>query len=141
MPEGHTFATSWSFTFIFEGQVSVEFSSSCTAVNGWDEIGSLNMKLVHSSDHLQGKEECDGWNVISPASSICGIEKITVEDRDVIAECGLAFVSPDGFEIIVTSGVPPGSVSISAPFSQDTFAPEFPLSACKRTSVGISKCA
>nr|GFD13683.1 hypothetical protein [Tanacetum cinerariifolium] len=56
--------------------------------------------------------------------------------EDVITECGIIFCGRGGSEIIISAGVSPGSVSVSAPFSLDSFEPQFSLASCRREAIG-----
>ncbi len=133
--DGHTFGAAWGLTLLFDGQLGVEFSSSCTMTTGWQEIGSLNIALNYVPDRLTPADVPEIEEMVIPPLSVCRIDKITYEENGYITECGLAIIGADGTEIIITTAVSPGSVSISAPFLQDQFDPEFALAQCRRESL------
>lgn len=132
MHDGHTFGAAWGLTLLFDGQLSVEFSSACTMTAGWQEMGSLNIALSYVPDHVTADASSENREIPLPALSACRIDKITYEEDGFITECGLAIVGADGTEIIITSAASPGSVTVSTPFLQDQFDPEFALALCRR---------
>ncbi|MBU2284914.1 MAG: hypothetical protein KKC85_00590, partial [Gammaproteobacteria bacterium] len=66
---------------------------------------------------------------------ILTLSRLLYEDDDVISECALAFGGRDGEQIVIAAGIPPGSVSIAAPFSEEQFEPQFAMSTCRRESM------
>ncbi|NHZ99751.1 hypothetical protein [Massilia sp. CCM 8734] len=132
MPDSHNFKAAWKFILIFDNDTGIEFSSACTAVVDWEEIGSLNMLFVSAAAGHLGMTESEKRQDIRPSLPVRGMEKIVYEGNDFITECGVAILGHDGSEIIITTGISPGSVSILTAFSKNTFEPEFPLSSCKR---------
>lgn len=135
MPAGHSFQAAWLLRLILSGSASLEFSSACTEVVGWHEVGSLNVRLVRPG--AAGVTDAEiGMPVTSiPEVRLSAIQKIVYEDDDVITECGMALGGDGGVEVIVAAGVPPGSVSLAAPFTCQPFEPQFPLSACRREAL------
>ena len=126
MPKNHSFESAWLFRLIFNNQYLVEFSSDCTEVTGWQEMGSLNLLAVLDVN-LEQKNEVF---LVAETSNFAveNMECLVYRDADVYAECGLVFYSSLGEEIIIAAGVSPGSVSIQAPFSTQKFQPEFAVS-------------
>lgn len=133
LPDGHTFDAAWEFQLYFgDDDVFVEFSSACTQVVDWQEVGSLNIRV----------DSCDGGSTTSirPDPSkhaissffVESLEKLVYEDDDVISECGLVLHGSDGAEIIIAAGISPGSVSVAAPFATGSFEPQFSLGTCRR---------
>jgi len=123
LPAGHSLGCAWQCRFIFGDSYALEFSSACTVVAGWQEVGSLNVRFIPSGKADEGDavfQECkiEGF-------SIAAVERLIYEDSHVYSECGLVFHERFGAEVIVAAGVSPGSVSIKAPFSKERFAPEF----------------
>ncbi|KVF27191.1 hypothetical protein WJ07_06870 [Burkholderia vietnamiensis] len=131
LPAGHSLACAWQCRFVLNNGYSLEFSSACTVVTGWHEVGSLNTKY-HSMEADEGADIFQEFEIES--FRIAVIERLLYEDSQVYSECGLVFHDGFGAEIIVAAGVSPGSVSINAPFSQECFAPEFPVAAYHRAS-------
>ena len=138
MPDGHTFQAAWLFRLICDGDMLIEFSSACTRVLGWQEVGTLNIRLMCRACE-EPYDECHmPLKIVSPAIPLKGIEKLVYEDDDVITECGLVLCGLDGKEIVIAAGISPGSVSVAATFAEGKFEPQFPLSMCKRESM-VSK--
>jgi len=134
MPDGHTFDAAWKFQLYFgDDNVFVEFSSACTQVVDWQEVGSLNIRMTL----------CDAENTVcvEPGLSkhaissffVERLEKLIYEDDDVISECGLVIYGAGGAEIIIAAGISPGSVSVAAAFATEPFEPQFSLDTCRRT--------
>jgi hypothetical protein len=136
MPNGHTFTSTWEFHLHFcEENIIIDFSSACTEVKEWQEVGSLNMRFVLAGtvDNIATTP-----NILKhaiPFFSVEGLQKLIYEDDDVISECGLVFLGPNGAEIVIAAGISPGSVSVAAPFSTEPFEPQFSLSTCRREIV------
>lgn len=130
LPDGHSFQAAWLFRIILDNSVTLEFSAASTEVVDWQEVGSLNIRLLESPEKQVAMVEMP----IEPFS-IYDVEKIIYEDEDVISECGLVFRARSGNEIVIAAGVSPGSVSISAPFANDPFEPQFALSTCSRVKL------
>lgn len=135
LPAGHTLEEAWRFVLIFDGDIGIEFSSACTQILDWEEIGSLNIKFMSSVSTYLGMTEFENRGIICPPLSVRGIEKIIYEDAEVRTECGIAILSLNEPEIVIMTGVAPGSVTISAVFSKDKFEPEFSLPLCKREAL------
>ncbi|WP_353393388.1 hypothetical protein [Hydrogenophaga sp. 5NK40-0174] len=129
MPVGHSFQAAWIFRLIFSNGSSLEFSSACTMVDGWQEVGSLNIQLIN-----QSKSDIDSVlvRVEVPPFRVTTLVKLVYEDNSFRSECGIAVGGENEEEIVVATGVSPGSVSIAAPFSTSPFEPEFPVSECSR---------
>ncbi|PHV09511.1 hypothetical protein [Chitinimonas sp. BJB300] len=131
LPEGHSLASAWQLRFIFNNQLILEFSSVCTEVVGWQEVGSLNVKVIDDTDQFS--------NIFSITEIkeflVTSVEYLVYEDSDAYSECGLVLRSSLGEEVIIAAGVSPGSVSVQAPFSTLDFEPEFPTSDYQRKSM------
>ena len=67
-----------------------------------------------------------------PPFRVTSLIKLVYEDNNFSSECGIAIGGANEEEIVVATGISPGSVSVSAPFSTSTFEPEFSVSECKR---------
>lgn len=132
MPARQTFRAAWLFQLIFNNGSLIEFSSACTQIVGWQEVGSLNIRY---SDESSDGRRAVGLALLRtdlPPFQVIALEKLVFEDDDVITECGLSFYEASGEEIVVSAGIPPGSVTIAAPFSKACFEPQFSNSVCKR---------
>ena len=131
MPRTHSVQATWELTLILQNSVLLEFSSACTQIVGWHEVGSLNIRMVHKLFEtrvylIQTK---------IPTFHITALEKLIYEDPDIVSECGLVLHGPAKQEIIIAVGIPPGSVSLKAPFVPGHFDPQFSLSHCRREKI------
>jgi hypothetical protein len=131
MPESHSFGAAWIFQLTSNKGDVLELSSACTQVVGWEEAGSLNVRHIPPESREVDPQMQWPFMAITPFS-ICAIDVVIFEDTELITQCGLVFVNEFGGEIIVETGVSPGSVSVFGPFAGDMFDPEFPLSSCRR---------
>lgn len=131
-PAAQSLRQSWlAWLHLASGDV-IEFSSSCTQVVGWQEIGSLNIRVI--ADVLRGLPQVAA-SVAKIAISQFRIDQIDVliyEDEDVVSECGIVFCEAGGSEIVVATGISPGSVSLAVPQQTEDFDPEFALVMCHR---------
>ncbi len=136
LPEDHSLACAWLLRLIFNDRFLIEFSSACTQVIGWHEVGSLNLKVIRI---CEPSDDDPIRNIFSFTEIkeflIASVEYLIYEDSDVYSESGLVLRSSSGEEVIIAAGVPPGSVSVQAPFSKLDFEPEFPTSDYKRKSM------
>ncbi|MFC5475101.1 hypothetical protein [Paraherbaspirillum soli] len=135
MPDTHSFQSAWLFQLFFSNGCVVEFSSSCTEVGGWQEVGSLNLRFDQelTLDQAQDATLCVKTGV--EKFYVKSIDRLIYEDADVYAECGIVFSDSSGREILVAAGPAPGSVSVQAPFSTGEFQPEFAMTKYKRVSI------
>lgn len=138
LPEGHTLQVAWELSFAFESGFVLEFSSACTEVAEWQEVGSLNIRLTHLSTPAGTTTVVTHRSELQPIDVVWA-EKLIYEDQDVVVECGLVLRGGEGQEVVIAAGIPPGSVSVRAPFSPALFEPQFPLPACRREPVGQAK--
>jgi len=133
MPDDHTFDAAWEFQLYFgDDNVFVEFSSACTQVVDWQEVGSLNIRVASCDEGSTASVGPDlSKHAISPFF-VERLEKLVYEDDDVITECGLVMYGVGGAEIIIAAGISPGSVSVAASFATEPFEPQFSLGTCRR---------
>ncbi|GAA4358786.1 hypothetical protein GCM10023165_54130 [Variovorax defluvii] len=130
LPEAHTLQTAWELSFVFGSGFVLEFSSACTQVGDWQEVGSLNICVPHRPPDVFATTEKNEIKI--PAIDMVAAEKLIYEDDDVIVECGLLLRGRHGQEVVVAAGIPPGSVSVRAPFSAgQPFEPQFPIATCR----------
>ena len=132
MPKGHSFEAAWIFRLILDNGTSLEFSSTCTMVHGWQEAGSLNVQyIIHNPD-----AEWDLAPILVavelPKLRVRSVEKLIYETEIFRSECGMEIRCDHKTTIVVMTGNPPGSVSVEAPFSTDKFEPEFYFEECSR---------
>jgi hypothetical protein len=133
LPQGHTMRAAWELSLVFDSGLVLDFSSASTVAFDWQEVGSLNLALTYRPRELGVvRRSKDGESTVPPIV-IAASEVLIYEDDDVVVECGIALLGSDGSEVIVAAGIPPGSVSVQAPFSAgQSFEPQFPLDACRR---------
>jgi hypothetical protein len=135
MPEAQTLRAAWLFQVILDDGRFLEFSSACTEVVDWQEVGSLNIRLGIQPPDVTTPAAPTLLRVAVPPVRIDDLDVLVYEDEDVISECGLAICEQGGQEIVVAAGIPPGSVSITTPFSAESFEPQFSVSACTRVRI------
>lgn len=132
MPLGQSLQAAWIFQLIFDDGSLLEFSSACTQVIGWQEVGSLNIQLIRHPSNEQSDKGSDLLKTDVPNFRLNSLAKLVYVDNDVSSECALVLCGVSGEEIVVSAGISPGSVSIAAPFSETSFEPQFSVSVCKR---------
>jgi hypothetical protein len=136
LPEGHTLQASWELSLVFDSYLVLEFSSACSQAIDWQEVGSLNIRLVQSSLEGGAMSTIDRSEDVIPEIDLVAVERLIFEDEDVVVECGLVLCGRYGEEVVVAAGVSPGSISVKASFSvEECFEPQFPLSACRRLPI------
>lgn len=132
IPKSHTFTQAWIFRLVLDNGWSIDFSSACTGVGGWDEVGSLNL------DFSREKRPADTFPWVKKQVTdfnIKYVKRLIYQNPDVYAESGIVFIDSFGREILVVAGQGPGSVSIAAPFSDAEFRPEFTTTKYERASL------
>ncbi|WP_426401023.1 hypothetical protein ACN9M1_27515 (plasmid) [Ralstonia sp. R-29] len=124
LPEGHTLKCAWQCRIFLDNNDVFEFSSACTEVAGWQEVGSLNIERIrmveNSADAIFRRVGIENFAIVS-------VDCLVYETPDVYAECGIVLRAISGEEVIIAAGVSHGSVSVQAPFSSLPFDPEFSL--------------
>lgn len=130
LPEGHTLDSAWLCRFYLDSGDIFEFSSACTEVDGWEELGSLNIAKVDS----KASENLFNRTKVNPFF-ICLIECLVYENTSVFAECGIVLRDSLGGEVIIAAGISPGSVSVQAPFTTLPFEPELSMSDYRRMAI------
>jgi hypothetical protein len=117
----------------FASRLALEFSSASTDIGSWQEVGSLNVRVASlSSTSTTTAAEPSMVSVTFDPMELAKIEKIVYEDSDVIVEYGVLLHARGEAFVTVAVGIPPGSVSVQAPFSNERFAPQFDLGLCRR---------
>lgn len=132
LPPQHSLSAAWPFRIVLDRGWIVDFSSATNSVGGWQEIGSLN---IHFSISLSSEEDPQFIMTDVHNFTILKCERLTYNEPDIYAECGIVFTSQTGSELLVAAGTSPGSVSIRPPFSSDPFAPEFEMDKYKRHEI------
>ena len=133
MPHGHSTEGAWELRLVRDDGAFIEFSSASTEVGDWKEVGSLNL-LWSPYGKATTNPGAKLQTTAIPAFRVTRVEKLIYEDADVISECGVVFIAQHGTsdEVVIAAGVPPGSVSMMAPFAPAPFKPQFDLSLCRR---------
>lgn len=135
-PDGQTVQEAWELSFVFGTGLIVEFSSACTQVVDWQEVGSLNVCMTDQSMEVDGAATATHKRVTVPAIGLISAERLVYEDDDVVVECGLVLRGRENQEVVIAAGISPGSVTVLAPFSLGgSFEPQFPLSDCRRERI------
>lgn len=125
MPKSQSLACVWELRVYFSDRSAIDFSSAFTGVGGWNEIGSLNIKFY---DELSMPDGLDSDLYVKTKVNdfyISDVEFLIFRAEDVYSECGIIFIDSLKEEIIVMSGVSPGSVTMLTPFDKISFSPEF----------------
>lgn len=136
-PKNHSLKAAWIFWLIFQSGKVLEFSSACTQVVGWEEVGSLNIGLLEKIEKSDSYLAGNIFQINVQGFIFSEINKLIYEDEDLISECGLVLISPGEQEVVIAAGIPPGSVSIKAWFQkEELFEPQFPLSICRYEVMG-----
>lgn len=129
LPKSQTLQAAWLFRLMLDTGWILDFSSACTGVGGWQEIGSLNLRFT--------REVSDGdaidWSM-NPLEDfrIVLVERLIFEDAEVYAESGIVLKDSTHREIVVAAGTAPGSVSIAVPFSTSPLQSEFGIEQLQR---------
>jgi len=128
LPDSHTLKAAWLFRLVLNTGWVVDFSSACTEVGEWQEIGSLNLGFASKQP-----EDSIRWRTQSLGDfEVKSIERLVYEDAEVYTECGIILTDLTEREIVIAAGPAPGSVSIATPFSTDTFQPELSIERLQR---------
>lgn len=69
LPKVQALESTWDFRLYLASGEMLAFSSKCTGVGGWDEIGSLSIKLKNNANDVSPdlfvKTSIDSFNVIN----------------------------------------------------------------------------
>lgn len=129
LPKSQALQAAWLFRLVLDTGWILDFSSACTGVGGWQEIGSLNLQFARTANEGDAIE----W-VMNPLEDfrIASVERLVFEDEEVYAESGISFKDARHREIIVAAGTAPGSVTVALPSSPDLLQSEFELDQLQR---------
>ena len=132
LPENHSMEAAWLPRLVLDNEWCIDFSSACTEVGNWKEVGSLNLEFCWRPPEGESVK----WSTTS-LSDFCikRVELLIYEDSEVSTAAGIVLIDKVGREIVVATGISPGSVSIALPLSQGSFRPEFPVEQCRRLPV------
>ncbi len=120
LPKAQSLKEAWLFRIVLDSGWTVDFSSACTGVGGWQEMGSLNLVFARVSED----ETSIQWTMTRIVEFHVRMAERLVFRRDAVyAEAGIVLTGSTGDEVVIAAGIPPGSVSIAAPFSTEEFQP------------------
>lgn len=129
LPKSHTLRSAWLFRLVLDTGWTLDLSSACTGVGGWQEIGSLNLGFAREAPDNDAIE----WVMRSLEDfQVVSVERLIFEDAEVYAESGIVFTDSTHREIVVAAGTAPGSVSIAMPSSMDALQSEFEIERLQR---------
>jgi hypothetical protein len=132
MPEGQTHRASWIFQIVLDNGKLLEFSSACTQIVDWQEVGSLNIFVADMSLFATTGIVTTLPRVAMTPLLISALDILIYEDDDIVSECGLVIYGQDDLQIVVAAGIPPGSVSTAIPHSMGYLQPQFSVADCMR---------
>ncbi|MBC3915976.1 hypothetical protein H8L32_00630 [Undibacterium sp. CY18W] len=135
MPDGHSLKEVWLFRLFFGNDYFIEFSSACSGVGGWREIGSLNLRIDRIQNSDQGQESGIFKKKDIEPFYVSSITRLVYEDELVNVEGGIVFKDSNGKLLTIAAGIPPGSVSVVGPFSNGDFQPEFAIADYKEVVI------
>lgn len=96
------------------------------------ELGIL--EFTKSNDRYGNELNVD---VPETFGAVLAIDKLAIDEQDVVAESGIAFRNARGEEIVIVAGAQPYGLAIRIPWSGVLvqFDPEYPLSRYSRTTM------
>lgn len=129
LPNAHSLKEAWLFRLVLDSGWTVDFSSACTGVGGWQEMGSLNLVFARVTEN----EALLQWTMTPIVEfHVRMAERLVFRSDAIYADVGIVLTSSTDDEVIISAGIPPGSVSIAAPFSSEEFRPENDMTALTR---------
>lgn len=129
LPKAHSLKEAWLFRIVLDSGWIVDFSSACTGVGGWQEMGSLNLVFAREPEDDASIQ----WTMTRIVEfHVLAAERLVFRSGAIYAESGIVLTSSTGDEVVIAAGIPPGSVSIAAPFSTEEFQPENDMAALTR---------
>lgn len=120
IPTKQSLKACWQFRITLDSGDWIEFSSACTEVGDWQEVGSLNIRYAKFDEVLP----FDGYKKEEYPFKIQIVDELVYKSEKVNSECGIIFGGEQG-ALIVAAGVAPGSVSIKINTHSEEFEPEF----------------
>lgn len=129
LPKTQTLECAWNFRLHLASDEVLNFSSKCTSVGDWNEIGSLSIDLKQNTTEVGSgvfiKENIESFYITD-------YSMLVYEEDNVYSESGIYFVDDTGKELIIVAAPSPGAVSISIPTVNKKLKPEFSMSDYKR---------
>lgn len=130
LPDKHSLTTAWYFALSFDTGCWLVFSSACTDIGGWDEVGSINLE-IHGDHDMGGKGDIFVWQTVEEFK-VNMLGALRHENDRFCSDCGIFFDNGMGESLIICAGIPPGSVSVASGFSLLDFEPEIPVEKCRK---------
>ena len=134
-PANQSLQEAWLFFLTLDSGWNAIFSSVFTEIGEWKEVGCLNVTFSSELPPLNKTK----WTIIRFDNFFVeSVEWLVVNNDEIYVECGLVVKDALEREIVVATGVSPGSVSISLPLSSNSFRPEFATEQCARLRIKSS---
>ncbi|WP_156957932.1 hypothetical protein [Paracidovorax oryzae] len=130
LPNKQSLTMAWEFFLSFGNGSVLKFSSACTNVGGWEELGSINLE-IYDIESIEDFSDILVWHDIEDFL-VKKIGIICYEDAKIYSECGIFFENGKNENLIVCTGISPGSVSVFSSFSFVDFDPEIPIEKCRK---------
>ncbi|MEJ2416552.1 MAG: hypothetical protein P8Y45_06400 [Exilibacterium sp.] len=128
LPKTQTLGCTWDFRLHLASGEVLAFSSKCTSVGGWEEVGSLSVALKA----IAADSDSDVFSKVSIEKFyIANFSMLVYEEENVYSESGICFTDVCGNELIVAASPSPGAVSVDIPNIHTDFKPEFSVSDLK----------
>jgi len=136
-PDTHSLAASWLFCLEFEGDGVLELCTDPIATRGWEEVGCLTIDATDRHTVLEklNMTPIQEWPLDAFVIAECDV--LMYEDEEWRIESGVELRSTDGRRLVVTPGVPPGSVSVALEGLAPPFEPEMPFEDYKHCPIDV----
>jgi hypothetical protein len=129
VPKRQNLECTWLLRLNFSNEITLEFSSLINNVGGWQEVGSINIKVVAQE---QLDDAADIFLITKINQFTINDIKLLVDcDNKYYAECGVILINNFGEEIVIACSPELGAVSVKAPFNFGKFNPDIPLKECQ----------
>lgn len=117
-------ASIWLF---FDDGMVIEIQGRMTTVGDWEEVGTLYFRAIKEDDVYP-----DAIRLESEWTNIDSIEKLILEEDELLASSGIAIRNNSGNELIIVCGAYPYTIELLAPFYGGDFQPEYKFDIYKR---------
>lgn len=129
IPKTQSLKCCWLFRLNLINGERLTFSSKCTNVGGWNEIGSLNIAFdrpVEEYDRsIFNRESIEKHETKE-------VSLLTYSEENVYAETGVVLVNEVGGELIILCSPASGAVTVNIPGLKSELKPEFDFLEYKR---------
>jgi hypothetical protein len=113
--------------WLCDGSV-LQIHSVMNDIDGWDEIGTLVLRLVTEDLNLPAM-----MSLSSEWESIDSVEKLVLDEVKFLAESGILIRARNGEELMIVCGANVYSIQIAASFFFGEFQAEYEITTYKRT--------